>query len=539
MNIDSATSDLQTAGSSGRPRASVGLRPTPFAIAFVGGIGTVAVLLAAVNLQLAVALTVFAAMVTGVMLIKVNPRIVFFGLLLGYFFGGNIFGKLGLASVGIPLYMGEIGIGAGVLLLVATNILEHREWRVAFGSMRLLLVPFVLFLIAGAVSVVIGGFGVVPSGVAAVPISIPTVNLWVGEITSLFYPLKVVMRHFAFVYYALMFFVPAIIIRSAAELRNAVYVVVGALMLVIPVRQLGLIEHLAHYYHPVGTIACMVLLYRERSPLGRLGLSVLILWGAYLTLIDYVRSNAMALGVVAFLAGLHALYYRRRSLRQYFTRRNFAEGAAAAVFVGAIGWWFLPSGVFPEIRSIFSQSDKLRILVSGDMADFRGGNEGWRTAMWSDMLKAAFRAPLTGIGLGTPFYPASFMQKGWLWIDNLNPSLTMFVYPHNSVLFVLLRMGLPATVALLVVLVRCWRMAFSMHLVARWRFAADAAYFLGAATLFMFVASLTSVMLELPQAAIPFWFLLGLIPVCARYADAEHSSSVAARVEPGRSAVAG
>ena len=48
-------------------------------------------------------------MVTAVMLIKINPRIVFFGLLLGYFFGGNSFGKLGLASVGIPLYMGEIG----------------------------------------------------------------------------------------------------------------------------------------------------------------------------------------------------------------------------------------------------------------------------------------------------------------------------------------------------------------------------------------------------------------------------------------------
>ena len=159
--------------------------------------------------------------------------------------------------------------------------------------------------------------------------------------------------------------------------------------------------------------------------------------------------------------------------------------------------------------------------------------------MWSDMLETVFRAPLTGIGFGTPFYPASFMQKGWLWVDFYNPSLTMFVYPHNSVLFALLRMGLPATVALLVVLVRCWRMAFSMHTIARWRFAADAAYFLGAATLFMFLASLTSVMLELPQAAIPFWFLLGLIPVCARYSDAERSPSVVVRAEVVRSESAG
>lgn len=538
MNIESATNGSQQAGSRGRPRTSVGLQPTPFSIALMGGIGLAAVLLAAVNSQMAVALAAFAAMVTAVMLNKINPRIVFFGLLLGYFFGGNIFGKLGLASFGIPLYMGEIGIGAGLFLLVATNILEHREWRVAFGSMRPLLVPLGLFLLTGAVSVVIGGSGVVSSEVAAVPIDIPG-NPWVGDISSMFYTSKVAMRHYAFVYYALMFFMPAIIIRSSAEFRNAVYVVVGALLVVIPVRQLGLIGHLAHYYHPVGMIACMVLLHRERNPLARLGLCVLILWAAYLTLIDDVRSSFLAGGAVAFILGLLALRHNWRSIGLYLTRRNLAVYVAASVFVGAIGWWFVPPSSIRELSSIINQSDKFRILVSGDMADYRGGNEGWRTAMWSDMLQAAVRAPLTGIGLGTPFYPASFIHKGWFWNDFNDQSLTMFVYPHNSLLFVLLRMGLPATAALLVVLVRCWRMAFSMHQVGRWRFAADAAYFLGAATLFMFFASLTSVMLELPQAAIPFWFLLGLIPVCARYADAEHSPNIVAHAEVVRPELAG
>ena len=537
MNTESVTNGLQQAGPSGRLRTSVGLQPRLFSIAVVGGIGIVAVLLGAVNFQVAVVLAVFAAMVTAVMLIKINPRFVFFGLLLGYFYGGNVFGKLGLASVGIPLYVGEIGIGAGVALLVSTNILEHREWRVVFGSMRPLLVPLVLFLIAGAVSVAVGGSGVVSSEVAAVPIRIAGMNLWVGEINSWYYTLKVALRHFAFVYYASMFFVPAIIIRSAVEFRNAIYVVVGALLLVIP--QSMVFAHLAHYYHPVSMIACLVLLYREQNSLARLGLCALILWAAYLTLMDDVRSSFLALGVVAFLVGLHALRHNWHRLRFYLTRRNLAFYAAVTVFVGAIGWWFVPSTSFRELGSIFNQADKFRILVSGNMLDYMGGNEGWRTAMWSDMLEAFFRAPLTGIGFGTPFYPASFMQKGWLWNDFNDRSLTMFVYPHNSVLFALLRMGLPATVALLVVLVRCWRMAFSMHSIARWRFAADAAYFLGAATLFMFLASLTSVMLELPQAAIPFWFLLGLIPVCARYADAERSPSVVARAEVVRPELAG
>ena len=127
MSTESVTNGSQQAGPSGRLRTSVGLQPRLFSIAVVGGIGIAAVLLVAVNFQVAVVLAAFAAMVTAVMLIRINPRIVFFGLLLGYFFGGNIFGKLGLSSVGIPLYMGEIGIGAGVALLVATNVLEHRE----------------------------------------------------------------------------------------------------------------------------------------------------------------------------------------------------------------------------------------------------------------------------------------------------------------------------------------------------------------------------------------------------------------------------
>ena len=504
-----------------------------FGFISVGGVvGVAVVLLGAFSSQAMVALAFFAALLLAAILIKISPRIVFLGLVLGYFFGGNIFGKLGLASAGIPLYMGEIGIGLGVTLLLVTNILEHREWRAAFGPMRPVLLPFGIFVIMGVVSVIFGAFGVVRAEIAALPISLLVSAIpWIGDIYSGFYSAKVGMRHFAFVYYALMFFVPAMIIRSWGDFRTTIYIVVGALIVVIPVRQLGLIEHLAHYYHPMGMIACMVLFYRERSSLARVGLFVLILWAAYLTAIDDVRSNFLALGAVGFVIAMHALRFNGRHLRANFSRRSFLICVVGALMIAALGWLLIPSSSFRELASIFNQADKFRILFSGNMADFSGGNEGWRTAMWADMLKAAFRAPLTGIGLGTPFYPASFMLKGWLWNDFNDPSLDMFVYPHNSVLFVLLRMGLPATVALVVMLVRCWRMAFGLQFVARWRFAADAAYFFGAATLFMFFASLTSVMLELPQAAIPFWFLLGMIPVAVRFADGWRPSTNAAPVD--------
>ena len=79
MSTESVTNGSQEAGSSVRLRTSAGLQPSPFPIAVVVGIGTAAALLGAVNFQVAVVLAAFAAMVTAVMLIKINPRIVFLG----------------------------------------------------------------------------------------------------------------------------------------------------------------------------------------------------------------------------------------------------------------------------------------------------------------------------------------------------------------------------------------------------------------------------------------------------------------------------
>ena len=537
MNTESVTNSLYETGSSGRMRTVAALQPGFGFISVVGVVGVALVLLGAFSSQAMVALAFFAALLLAAILIKISPRIVFLGLVLGYFFGGNIFGKLGLASAGIPLYIGEIGIGLGVTLLLVTNILEHREWRAAFVPMRPVLLPFGIFLIMGLASVVFGAFGVVRAELAAIPIAISAIP-WIGDIYSGFYSAKVGVRHFAFVYYALMFVLPSLLIRSITEFQKVVYLIVGCLLLTIPNRGFEIQLHLSHYYYVLGMVACLVLLYRERSPLVRVGLCILGLWSFYLTAIDSVRSNWIALMGLASVLGLHWLRTNWRSVATKVPRRGWLIYVTVFATVGVLGLLLIPSTSLRELTSIFNQVNKFSILFSGDMADYRGGNEGWRTAMWADMLKAAFRAPLTGIGLGTPFYPASFMQKGWIWNDFNDPSLDMFVYPHNSVLFVLLRMGLPATVALLIMLVRCWRMAFGLQFIARWRFAADAAYFLGAATLFMFFASLTSVMLELPQAAIPFWFLLGMIPVAVRFADGGRPSTYAAPVDAAQAVTA-
>ena len=218
MNTENITNGSHETGSSERMRTVAALQPALGFISVVGASGVAVVLLGAFSSQAMVALAFFAALLLAAILIKISPRIVFLGLVLGYFFGGNIFGKLGLASAGIPLYMGEIGIGLGVTLLLVTNILDHREWRAAFVPMRPVLLPFGIFVIVGVASVVFGAFGVVRSEISAIPIAISAIP-WIGDIYSGFYSAKVGLRHFAFVYYALMFFVPTIIIRSWGEFR--------------------------------------------------------------------------------------------------------------------------------------------------------------------------------------------------------------------------------------------------------------------------------------------------------------------------------
>ena len=367
-------------------RTVAALQPGLGFISVVGVVGVAVVLLGAFSSQAMVALAFFAALFLAALflaaiLIKISPRIVFLGLVLGYFFGGNIFGKLGLASAGIPLYMGEIGIGLGVTLLLVTDILEHREWRAAFVIMRPVLLPFGIFLVMGVASVVFGAFGVVRAEISAIPIAISAIP-WIGDIYSGFYSAKVGVRHFAFVYYALMFVLPSLLIRSITEFQKVVYLIVGCLLLTIPNRGFEIRLHLSHYYYVLGMVACLVLLYRERSPLVRVGLCILGLWSFYLTAIDGVRSNWIALMGLASVLGLHWLRTNWRSVATKLPRRGWLIYVTVFATIGVLVWLLIPSSSFRELTSIFNQVDKFRILFSGNMADYRGGNEGWRTAMW-------------------------------------------------------------------------------------------------------------------------------------------------------------
>ena len=71
-------------------RTGAALQPSVGIISVVGVVGVAVVLLGAFSSQAMVALAfLFAALFLASILIKISPRIVFLGLVLGYFFAGR------------------------------------------------------------------------------------------------------------------------------------------------------------------------------------------------------------------------------------------------------------------------------------------------------------------------------------------------------------------------------------------------------------------------------------------------------------------
>ena len=93
MNTEGVTNGSHETGSSGRMRTVAALQPGLGFISVVGVVGVAVGLLGAFSSQAMVALAFFAALFLAAILIKISPRIVFLGLVLGYFFGGNILGS--------------------------------------------------------------------------------------------------------------------------------------------------------------------------------------------------------------------------------------------------------------------------------------------------------------------------------------------------------------------------------------------------------------------------------------------------------------
>ncbi len=93
MNPESVTNSLHETGSSGRMLTGAALQPALGFISVVGVSGVAVVLLGAFSSQAMVALAFFAALLLAAILIKISPRIVFLGLVLGYFLAETFLGS--------------------------------------------------------------------------------------------------------------------------------------------------------------------------------------------------------------------------------------------------------------------------------------------------------------------------------------------------------------------------------------------------------------------------------------------------------------
>ncbi len=93
MNTEGVTNGSHETGSVGRMRTVAALQPGLGFMSVVGMVGVAVVLLGAFSSQAMMALAFFAALFLAAILIKISPRIVFLGLVLGYFLAETFLGS--------------------------------------------------------------------------------------------------------------------------------------------------------------------------------------------------------------------------------------------------------------------------------------------------------------------------------------------------------------------------------------------------------------------------------------------------------------
>lgn len=144
----------------------------------------------------------------------------------------------------------------------------------------------------------------------------------------------------------------------------------------------------------------------------------------------------------------------------------------------------------------------------------QSANSSWRLAFWSYSVEEAAKQPLNGVGFGTP---ANFTWSGITYDARTGDAADPFDVspPHNSFVNILYRMGVPALLALVAILVLAvWRL-----LPLAWRSTGEdraISTWLLAALAITFVVANFAVALEGPYMGIFFWTILGLTTVAPR-----------------------
>lgn len=429
-------------------------------------------------------------------------------LVFGYTIGNRGFAQITPAG-GLPLFFGEIGLGA-TLTLVVIRLSFARQLPIQRNPLNVFLAAWIAL---GTCRI---GFDVFRHGFVA-------------------------LRDFATVYYALFFFVAQAVSSQPASRQMlhrailatfAVLPVTAALSEAFPEAMMALtfrdIPIILYKDDLVGTFlfAGFLLLIPPAGQTSRLTKLrwVLAVFSLSVGLMQLSRAGMMGLAVGALWQGLAGRWRPARTI-------------AATMFAGALGLAVLGQfkdsdvsqtkafGVYEQVISIFDVSGTGSYRHS-ETAD-SGDNNRFRIVWWQTIAADTMReGPLFGLGFGHD------LARNFLQVYNPLEEDFTARSPHSILFTTLGRMGL---IGLLVLMAVYFLVAVETRKVVRWVRRGDAPaslLTLLSACWVILVSSCFGVVLEGPMGAIPLWIMLGLACYQARALNADAATPAEAADAP-------
>ncbi|WOO42632.1 O-antigen ligase family protein [Rubellicoccus peritrichatus] len=408
-------------------------------------------------------------------------------LVIGYFSANRGFAQLAPIS-GLPLFLGEIGLGLGLGMIALRTAITQR-------------LPFPITPLSGALIVWMIAAGL-----------------------HLFVDLRnwgiLAVRDFAMIFYALFFFIGFTIgqhQRSRQLLINGFFIGLALMFIIYPI-----FKAFEPFFIYQLTFRGIPVIYFKGDLVGIYGAagSVLFFWkyrqsknviyligaAGCLAMVGLTLSRAAMLGLV-LAAGL--MWMAR--VRSY---TSFLIGTAAAGFIALTAYYTVSQTPVRETQ-LYSLYEHARSIVDisgtgeyrGTSSADTGHNNRFRLVWWRALTNETLReAPLFGFGFGYNL-ANPFIQEYYPGADS---EVFTARSPHNFLLTLFGRTGIIGFGIFLFVLVLIAGQTKRLLNRARREATISETLAIQIAIWVVFIGAALQVVLEGPMGAIPFWLLLGL-----------------------------
>lgn len=413
---------------------------------------------------------------------------------------GGTFSKLSIG--GQTIYITEILLAAAAVVAIARLGLSR-----GIEAIRVLpLVPLGIYVAAGLIATARGLLGegleltIEDVGLFEYALVLPLVALIATSIERVDLLIRAILLGAGVA--TVIYFVSQILIRAFDEASIAPEAVANGIFMVALAAWVWAQFGQGRRPHPaLSGLAAIAVVLAILTNVRAIWIGILAAAVVSILLAPAERRLRFALGSIAALAAALAIAVAVEALEGEIQIFREVEGATAGVRDPGAGLRG-PDDIAPEAGS---KVDGTVGLAGGETVNIR-----WRLAFWEELTERTVSQPLLGAGFGEP---TRFTWEGlrYDFRDGIPTEKDSVTGPHNSLIYVMYRMGFPAAIALIALLWIAFRRARDPD-------PDDPEQRARLAGLFAMTAAALGVALfndawKNPYLALPFWIPLGLLLV--------------------------